>query len=310
MTIPAFTTTPNSQTAPTTFATDMDTWLSEVSAWSTAANALAVAMQAIAAGGAVSLQYVFSTTTTDADPGAGTLRLDAATQNTATTIRTDLTGADGSDLTGVLALLDDSTSTTKGYITLRHSTTPTKWLVFAVTALASPSGYKNITVTCAASSAANPFTNGDSLLLDFSPTGDKGTTGDIGPAGPAIGAFTEIFKTANADSPLTAAQASGTIVSNYGMTDADCTIDLPTAAVGLSFVAILPAVRARFFKFHCPAAQADKIYLLGVAGADDGSVGVASGYATGASASFFTFKASDGGYDWFCVPIFGSWAAS
>jgi hypothetical protein len=124
------------------------------------------------------------------------------------------------------------------------------------------------------------------------------------------GTTKEIFKTANADSPLTAAQCAGTIVSNYGMTDADCTIDLPTAAEGLSFVAILPAVQAHFFKFHCPTAQADKIYLLGVAGSDDGNVGVASGYATGAAASFFTFKASDGGFDWFCIPIFGTWVAS
>jgi len=119
----------------------------------------------------------------------------------------------------------------------------------------------------------------------------------------------EIFKTASADSPLTAAECSGTIVSNYGMTDADCIIDLPTAAEGLSFVCILPAVRARYFRLRCPSAQADKIYLLGVAGSDDGYVGVASGYATGASASFFTFKASDGGYDWFCIPIFGTWVA-
>jgi hypothetical protein len=134
---------------------------------------------------------------------------------------------------------------------------------------------------------------------------------------PAIGETTpnsvrgtnkEIFKTSNGT--LTAAECSGTIVSNYGMTDADCTIDLPTAAEGLSFICILPAVRARFFKLHCPTAQADKIYLLGVAGADDGNVGVASGYVTGAAASFFTFKASDGGYDWFCIPIFGNWIAS
>lgn len=120
----------------------------------------------------------------------------------------------------------------------------------------------------------------------------------------------EIYKTASADSPLTALQCSGTIVSNYGMTDADCTIDLPTAAEGLAFVAILPTVQGHFFKFHCPTAQADKIYLNGVAGSDDGNVGVDSGYATGASASFFTFKASDGGFDWFCIPIFGTWVAS
>lgn len=118
----------------------------------------------------------------------------------------------------------------------------------------------------------------------------------------------EIYKTANADSPLTAAQCSGTIVSNYGMTDADCAITLPTAALGLSFVCILPAVRARYFKLR--AGTNDKIYLLGVAGSDNGYVGVASGYATGSACSFFTFKASDGNYDWFAIPIFGTWVAS
>jgi hypothetical protein len=146
-------------------------------------NAAIIAMTAIAAGGAVSLQYTFSTTTTDADPGAGTVRLDNATQNTATTIRADLAGADGSDLSGVLALFDDSTSTNKGYLTIRHSTTPTKWIIFTVASVASPSGYKNITVTPVASSAANPFTNGDAVLLDFTPTGDKG---DIGATGTGI----------------------------------------------------------------------------------------------------------------------------
>ena len=119
----------------------------------------------------------------------------------------------------------------------------------------------------------------------------------------------EIFKTASADGPLTAAECAGTIVSNYGMTDADCIIDLPTAAEGLSFVCVLPAVRARYFRLRCPSAQADKIYLSGVAGSDDGYVGVASGYATGSAISMFTFKASDGGYDWFAIPIFGTWEA-
>lgn len=134
--------------------------------------------------------------------------------------------------------------------------------------------------------------------------------GTLGETTPNIvrGTNKEIFKTANGT--LTAAECSGTVVSNYGMTDADCTIDLPTAAEGLSFVCILPTVRAKFFKLHCPTAQADKIYLLGVAGSDDGNVGVASGYATGSAISMFTFKASDGNYDWMAIPLFGTWVAS
>ena len=185
MSIAPLSTQPNSVTRPTTFDTDSDTFHSELPILIAEINAAITAMNAIAAGGAVSLQYTFSTTTTDADPGAGTVRLDNATQNTATTIRADLAGADGSDLSGVLALFDDSTSTNKGYLTIRHSTTPTKWLVFSVASVASPSGYKNVTVTCVASSAASPFANGDAVLLDFTPTGDKGDTGNTGSTGAA-----------------------------------------------------------------------------------------------------------------------------
>jgi hypothetical protein len=148
-------------------------------------------------------------------------------------------------------------------------------------------------------------------VADGATANDMTAPGTIGGTTPGViyGWNKEIYKTANADSPLTALQCSGTIVSNYGMTDADCVIDLPTAAEGLSFVCVLPAVRARYFRLRCPSAQADKIYLLGVAGSDDGYVGVASGYATGASCSMFTFKASDGGFDWMVIPIFGTWVA-
>ena len=141
-------------------------------------------------------------------------------------------------------------------------------------------------------------------------SGDLAAPGEIGGTTPGIisGLNKEVFKTANADSPLTAAQCSGTVVSNYGMTDADCTIVLPTAAAGYAFVCVLPAVRAKFFKLQ--AAASDKIYISGVAGSDNGKVGVASGYATGSSCSVFSFKASDGGYDWFVIPLFGSWVAS
>jgi len=169
----------------------------------------------------------------------------------------------------------------------------------------------NSSVTSAANIDANAIVIGDDGAAGVKKSvATISGTGGIVTAGTIQGKNKEIFKTANADSPLTAEECAGTIVSNYGMTDADCTIDLPTAVEGLAFVCILPAVRARFFKLHCPTAQADKIYLLGVAGLDDGSVGVASGYGTGSTCSFFTFKASDGGYDWFAIPLYGTWVAS
>ena len=155
----------------------------ELNTFATQANALAAGLNAIATGAALAIPLTFSTTTTDSDPGAGVVRLDNATQNTATTIRTDLIGNDGSTWTSVIDLFDDSTSTVKGYIVLVDTTDATKWLAFSVSAVASPSGYKNITVACVASSAANPFANGASLALKFTRTGDKGDTGNTGATG-------------------------------------------------------------------------------------------------------------------------------
>ncbi len=129
-------------------------------------------------GGAVTIPYTFSTTTTDSDPGNGNLRLSNATQNAATVIRTDLLASDGTDWSAVLATLADSSNpSVKGHIRLFKSTDPTKWLLFDVSSIASPSGYKNITVVNVGSSASSPFSNGDAITLCFDRAGDQGSSG-------------------------------------------------------------------------------------------------------------------------------------
>lgn len=144
---------------------------------------------------------------------------------------------------------------------------------------------------------------------------DPASPGPIGETAPDTirGKNKEIYKTQSADSPLTAAECAGTIVSNYGMTDVDCVIDLPTAGEGLAFVCILPAVRAKYFRLRCPSAQADKIYLLDsgtwTAGNDDGYVGVASGYNANAAISMFCAKDTGGDVNWFAIPIADTWVA-
>lgn len=163
----------------------LDQFVTETNTVVTEVNALAAAMGSLASGAATSIPYTFSTTTADADPGAGLLRLDNATQNAATTIRADLVGSDGSTWTDLLATFDDSTSTIKGFIMLQKASDATKWLLFSVSALASPSGYKNITVANVASSAASPFADADALLLKFQRNGDKGDTGATGAQGAA-----------------------------------------------------------------------------------------------------------------------------
>jgi hypothetical protein len=130
-------------------------------------------------GGAITIGYTFSTTTTDADPGNGTLRLNQATQNTATVIRADLLDSLGVDWTAVLDTFDDSTNTVKGHIRLFKTSDLTKWLLFTVSAVASPAGYRNVTVAVVGSSGANPFANSDAITLTFERAGDAGSAGTV-----------------------------------------------------------------------------------------------------------------------------------
>jgi hypothetical protein len=145
-------------------------------------NATEAGMNAFAAGGAYTLSYVFDSATGDTDPTAGKLRLSSATQNASTVIRLDTTVA-GLDVASILDTFDASSSTVKGSIRLVKAGDLTKWLTFDVTARAAPTGYRNISVTNTGSSAPNPFTAGDTILLFFQRGGDKGLKGDTGDPG-------------------------------------------------------------------------------------------------------------------------------
>jgi hypothetical protein len=183
MTITTLPTAPARSQAPATFIANADALVAALPTMVTEINTTTAALTSLAAGGAMTIPYTFSTTTTDSDPGNGFLRLDNATQNAATTIRTDLLGADANTWTTVLDTFDDSTSIVKGYIRLAKITDATKFLIFSITSIASPAGYRNITVVNVASSAANPFANNDSIALHFSRTGDLGATGSTGATG-------------------------------------------------------------------------------------------------------------------------------
>ena len=131
-----------------------------------------------APGGAITIQYTFSSTTTDSDPGNGVLRLDNfVSQNGATKIRADLLDNLGVDWSNVLLGLTSSTSVVKGQIRLSKKSDQSKFLIFSLSSLASPSGYKNLTVSCFGYSDAAPFADGDVILFDFTRTGDAGSLG-------------------------------------------------------------------------------------------------------------------------------------
>lgn len=159
-------------------------------------NELAANMGVYAAGGAYAFPYVFDSSTADSDPGVGKLRLGSTTQNAANSMRMDLQAVGGADMTNVLADLRSVTSAVKGSIRVVKMTDPSKWLIFDVTAIALPTGYRNLTVNWRATGGgvASPFTNGDALLVFVERNGDSGT----------VPGATELLATMVVSSPVTA----------------------------------------------------------------------------------------------------------
>lgn len=113
--------------------------------------------------------------------------------------------------------------------------------------------------------------------------------------------------TAASSTTLTVANVSGTIITNYGQGTADVIATLPAAESGLNFVATIGTAQASN-KWGFRAGTNDKIYLDGVAGSDNQYVKCtpASGY----TITGYTFKNSDGNYDWIFITGVGTWTAS
>lgn len=133
------------------------------------------------------LRFVFSTSTSMADPGAGGLRLNHATPSSATAIAVDDTTVDSGNpnVEAFLLTWDDSTTTAKGHIFLRSVTNPQVFYIFALTSLTDSSGFVQYAVTYVAGSGA--LVNGEYVSLQFYRVGDKGADGAgsgdvVGPA--------------------------------------------------------------------------------------------------------------------------------
>lgn len=122
--------------------------------------------------GGISFTLTVSATTTDADPGAGVIRFNNATQSSATTLYVDLSDALGTDITALLDSLDDSSSTVKGQISLTKVGDATKRLLYNITAVTSATGYRKLTVANLAYTTTIPFVAGDTVLFQFVRNGD------------------------------------------------------------------------------------------------------------------------------------------
>jgi len=149
-------------------------WVFDPTAETYSRVALSSVVQALGyTGSGISLNFTADlSATSDADPGAGKLRFNNASQNAATVLYIDDLDTYGMNLTTLVPTLDDSSSTVKGHISITKVGDATKRLIFVMTALTDAAGYTKLTVSCLASSATNPFTEGDTLLFNFARNGD------------------------------------------------------------------------------------------------------------------------------------------
>jgi hypothetical protein len=122
-------------------------------------------------------RYTFSTTVTDADPGAGTMRLNNGTHSSATFAYVDNVDGAGATITTWLDALDDSTqSNHRGYLRLQKANDPAIYREYVVTgAIVDGTGYRKVPISHVAS--AGVLANSDPLVITFSRTGNAGSDG-------------------------------------------------------------------------------------------------------------------------------------
>jgi hypothetical protein len=127
-----------------------------------------------------------SATATNADPGAGDVRLNNAVLSAVTQIAIDDQSARGGNpsVAAAIATWGNSTNTTgKGTLRLTKFAAPENFAEYVLTAVIPQVGYRQLAVTHVASAGA--FVAGDALAVEFVRTGDKGADG-IG-AGDVLG---------------------------------------------------------------------------------------------------------------------------
>jgi len=121
-------------------------------------------------------KFSYSTTTTDSDPGAGTVRMNNATFGSITQLFVDNTDSGGATITTWLDSLDDSTATVRGILRFEKQDDPTIYREFQVTgSIVDGTGYRKITVTPLVSSGS--WTNGIAINATFSRSGNNGADG-------------------------------------------------------------------------------------------------------------------------------------
>lgn len=126
-------------------------------------------------GAGIGVPYTFDTTTADADPGSGKLRLNNASPASATLAYIDDNNRDGSDVSAWLNTFDDSgASTLRGQLTILDPAAPgTNFRIYSVTdSVVDGTGYRKVTIAHVA--GAGSFTNNQNITIVFNARGPSG----------------------------------------------------------------------------------------------------------------------------------------
>jgi len=126
--------------------------------------------------GGDSAMFQYSTTTADADPGAGKFRLNNATISSATIMYIDDLEFNGTDVAAWIQSWDDvaGNDTNRGRIRISKANTLDTWMVFKVTgAITDATGYSKISLVYIDS--AGTFANDDKVFISFVASGEDGT---------------------------------------------------------------------------------------------------------------------------------------
>lgn len=170
----------NSQSATASFNSTSGALALGVPVGSTGATGSTGAAGSDGTDGVGGLPYTFSTTTSDADPGAGVIRLNNGTLGSVSEIYIDdSTAASGNpDVSAFLLTWDDSTQTSdRGQVTITKKSAQQNFATYKISgASTDASGYVKLAVTHVVSNGS--FSNSDAVLVSFVRTGNAGSLAD------------------------------------------------------------------------------------------------------------------------------------
>lgn len=115
------------------------------------------------------LAFYFSDETGAADPTAGRIRLDAATQNTATTMRVSQENGRLVDVAPWLDVMAGGATSPLGTITLFDAINPGRFIRWDLDTMTDQGAYWDLGITVIESSHASPFVDGEGVVISFIP---------------------------------------------------------------------------------------------------------------------------------------------